>query len=108
MIPRVWGWPINTLTATTRTIDRLLDLSAQIAEAHRALIASYLRIAAPPVASSPGGTTSGVATGAESTGAESTGTESTGAESTGPDSIEVPADAIRARAYELYERRGGQ
>src|SRR5215213_1561192 len=104
MIPQVWGWPITTLTATTRTIDRLLDLSAQIAEAHRALIASYLRIAAPPVASSSGGTTSGAestgaeSTGAGSTGAESTGAESTGAESTGPDSIEVPADAIRARA----------
>jgi hypothetical protein len=98
-------------TAVLTAAGQLFDLAARIATAQRNLILSYLRIASrslaahrqpgPPAAPAPA---------EPATTEPATATRPTEPATTDPATTEpaVPVEEVRARAYELYERRGHQ
>jgi hypothetical protein len=88
--------PEHVMMAPARTLHTVFDLFNRLAEANGALVASYLRAAAQATASAPTGNDSG----GPRTAPPQPGTS--------PEPVPVTVESIRARAYELYERRGHQ
>jgi hypothetical protein len=100
---RPWGRPPTVSASTTPPLNQFFTLLDRIVAAQCDLTTSYLRIGTRTWPWSPTRSR-----GAAANGHPAFGNPTTSADAETNPKQRVPADSIQARAYELYERRGGQ
>jgi hypothetical protein len=113
LIRQAWIWPAAMAATTIRTMDRFVDLFDRLTVANNAFVTSSFHLAAPGTAPPPAARRADpLGDPAGSGGPPPAGSDpATGdkpEQATDEEPVAVTVDSIRARAYELYERRGHQ